>query len=92
VVADSAVTGNYSGHIAHSKGVNVKDKEAGLERLLGELAAHYDRQHPPAGAADRIKRRLSAERRVLSDNDLDWLAAAGGEPMPPPEDDPEQSR
>jgi len=67
----------------------VNDKEAGLDKLLGDLAAHYNNQNPPAGALDRLKRRLKTESRSLSDNDLDWLAAAGtaGESPPPEPDD-----
>jgi hypothetical protein len=69
----------------------VNDKEAGLDKLLGDLAAHYNSQQPPAGALDRLKRRLKTENRSLSDNDLDWLAAAGtsGESPPPkPDEEP----
>lgn len=72
------------------KGNIVDDKEAGLDRLLGELAAQYELQQPGAGARERLKRRLQAESRRLSDNDLDWLAAAGtpGEAAPKlPDDD-----
>ena len=55
----------------------MNDKEDKLDRLLGDLADGYGRQQPPAGAIDRIKRRLRAETNTLSDADLDWLAAAG---------------
>ncbi|MET0961486.1 MAG: hypothetical protein ABWY05_01510 [Noviherbaspirillum sp.] len=55
----------------------MNDKEDKLDRLLGELAEGYARQQPPAGAIDRIKRRLRAETNTLSDADLDGLAAAG---------------
>jgi hypothetical protein len=71
------------------KGNTVNDKEEGLDKLLGELAARYDMQVPPAGALERLKRRLKTEGRTLSDNDLNWLAAAGEGPAqaPPVEDD-----
>jgi hypothetical protein len=55
----------------------MNDKEENLDRLLGNLADNYARQLVPAGAIDRIKRRLRAETNTLSDADLDWLAAAG---------------
>lgn len=68
----------------------MNDKESSLDKLLGELAAHYRMQEPPAGALDRLKRRLKTEGSMLADNDLDWLAAAGtpGDSQPrDPEDD-----
>lgn len=66
----------------------MNDNEARLDQLLGDLAAAYDAQHPPAGAVERLKRRLQAEGRMLSDNDLDWLAAAGpASAQSPPADD-----
>ncbi|SMP55499.1 hypothetical protein [Noviherbaspirillum suwonense] len=55
----------------------MNDKEEQLDRLLTGLADTYARQQVPAGAIDRIKRRLRAETNTLSDADLDWLAAAG---------------
>ena len=67
----------------------MNDKEDKLDRLLGELADGYARQQPPAGAIDRIKRRLRAETNTLSDADLDWLAAAGDR-MPFDSGDPDK--
>jgi hypothetical protein len=55
----------------------MNDKEEKLDSLLTNLAGNYARQQVPAGAIDRIKRRLRAETNTLSDADLDWLAAAG---------------
>ena len=55
----------------------MNDKEDKLDLLLGRLADNYARQQVPDGAVDRIKRRLRAEMNILSDADLDWLAAAG---------------
>ena len=55
----------------------MNDNEEKLDRLLGDLADSYARQQVPAGAIERIKRRLRAETNTLSDADLDWLAAAG---------------
>ena len=55
----------------------MNDNEEKLDRLLGDLASCYERQQAPAGAIERIKRRLRAETNTLSDADLDWLAAAG---------------
>ena len=55
----------------------MNDKEDKLDSLLDGLADNYARQQVPDGAIDRIKRRLRAEMNMLSDADLDWLAAAG---------------
>ncbi len=55
----------------------MNDKEDKLDRMLDSLADNYARQQVPDGAIDRIKRRLRAEMNMLSDADLDWLAAAG---------------
>jgi hypothetical protein len=67
----------------------MNDKEDKLDRLLANLADGYARQQPPAGALDRVKRRLRAETNTLSDNDLDWLAAAGDR-MPSDTSDPDE--
>lgn len=66
----------------------MNDKEEKLDSLLGSLADSYARQPVPAGAIDRIKRRLRAETNTLSDADLDWLAAAGDR-MPQDSSDPD---
>jgi len=60
-------------------------KDAAIDALLDQLALQYVQQEPPADAVERIKARLKQDQRgrLLSDNELDWLAAAGdGMPTP----------
>jgi hypothetical protein len=88
-VAYAAVAGNDTSQPNCSidlKGHTVNDKESSLDNLLEKLVAHYRMQDPPAGALDRLKRRLKTEGRMLADNDLDWLAAAGTPGDSPPRD------
>ena len=65
--------------------------DAPIDRALDALRAAYQRVPVPARGVEGVLQRLRAENRRISDQDLDWLAAAGpAEPPPPPEDPDER--
>ncbi|MGI4847648.1 MAG: hypothetical protein ACRYGK_05870 [Janthinobacterium lividum] len=53
------------------------DAERQLDDMLAELAAAYERQPVPPSALERLEQRFKRESRQLSEQDLQWLAAAG---------------
>lgn len=56
-----------------------------LDRHLSDLARRYQSEQPPAGAVERLLAHFAGRSRMLSDNELEWLAAAGPGILPPQE-------
>lgn len=59
-----------------------------LDDCLDRLARWYEQQSPAPDLAARIAARVAASDGELSDEQLDWLSAAGDAFAPPPERDP----
>ena len=59
-----------------------------LDKALDSLAQRYASQPLPPHAEEETLQALKTFMRALSDDELDWLAAAGpGVPLPPPNPD-----
>jgi hypothetical protein len=56
---------------------DLSSQESKLDDLLAELASAYEKQPVPAHALERLRQRFEQENRIVSDEDLEWLAAAG---------------
>ncbi|MDB5839541.1 MAG: hypothetical protein JWQ23_1493 [Herminiimonas sp.] len=56
---------------------NVDGDEAKLDVLFAVLADAYQALAIPAQAIEKINKKIHDENRKLTDQDLEWLAAAG---------------
>jgi len=53
------------------------EKMARLEELLGSIAKRYASLPVPPDAVGKLAAKLAGEARDLTEEELDWLAAAG---------------
>ena len=62
------------------------DKDLDLDEQLNALGKCYERSLPPPDAVEKLLQKFHAENRDLTDDELDWLAAAGTGLPPTPKD------